>query len=167
MSWQSFAGPWFFYCRDLSPRPTASVAVSFWWRLPGVFQFPNQLAGSGKVFPTSSKLTAKALCSLLGAKRQCKPKLICIKWALQHGVLKRSINFATTSPHIIDLALKNQSCDVISPMHSLTSLKMAELWCPLGAFSATETCFFTFSWVPNLIVLTLVQNTNLVTPKHD
>ena len=39
-----------------------------------------------------------------------------------------SINLGTTNPQRIDVALKWQSCDVISPMHCLTSLKIvAEL----------------------------------------
>ena len=36
-------------------------------------------------------------------------------WALQPPVVYNSINLVTTNAHIIDLALKNRSRDVISP----------------------------------------------------
>ena len=48
--------------------------------------------------------------------------------ALQPTVVNKSFNLRTTNPQKTDLALKRQSCDVISPMHCLSSLKkVAEL----------------------------------------
>ena len=49
-------------------------------------------------------------------------------WALQPTIRNNSINLGTGKAPRIDLALKVCSHDVISPMHSLTSLKiLAEL----------------------------------------
>ena len=45
-------------------------------------------------------------------------------WALQPSVVNTSINLVTTNTYRIDLALKVRSCDVISPMHCLTSPKI-------------------------------------------
>ena len=39
------------------------------------------------------------------------------------SLVNKSIKLGTTNPQRIDLALKWQGCDVISPMHCLTSLK--------------------------------------------
>ena len=44
--------------------------------------------------------------------------------AFQPALVNKSINSGTTSNHKIDLALKIQSSDVISPMHCRTSLKI-------------------------------------------
>ena len=52
-----------------------------------------------------------------------------------------SKNLGTPNAHGIDLALKVWSCDIISPMHCLTSPKMvAELWCHQGTFGKTCIC---------------------------
>ena len=50
--------------------------------------------------------------------------LIEIGWALQASLVNKSINLGTTNAQRIDLALKVRSRGVISPMHSLTSLKI-------------------------------------------
>ena len=56
-----------------------------------------------------------------------------------------SINLVTTNPQRIDLALKVQSWNGISPMHCLTSLKiLAELRCHEGTLGAT--CVFLLFW---------------------
>ena len=55
-----------------------------------------------------------------------------------------------TSPQRIDQALKVRDCDVVSPKHCLTSLKIAvELQCHEGTFSATCLCLL-FLECPNL-----------------
>ena len=46
-------------------------------------------------------------------------------WALQPSVVNTSINLVTTNAYRSDLALKVQSCDVISHMHCLIRLKIA------------------------------------------
>ena len=46
-------------------------------------------------------------------------------WAHQRSVVNKSINSGTTNTHRIDLPLKIHSCDIISPMFCLTSLKIA------------------------------------------
>ena len=49
-------------------------------------------------------------------------------WALQPGLVNKSINLGNTNAQRIDQALKVQSCDTISLMHCLTSLNIvAEL----------------------------------------
>ena len=49
-------------------------------------------------------------------------------WALQASAVNKSINLVTQNAQRIDLALKMQSCVIISPMHHLTILKIeAEL----------------------------------------
>ena len=69
------------------------------------------------------------------------PKLIEYDWALQPAEVNKSINLGTINPQRIDLALKRQSCDVISPMHCLTCLKkVAELGCHQVTFGANLIC---------------------------
>ena len=60
------------------------------------------------------------------------------------------------SIHRTDLAQKIQSRDIISPMHCLWSPKIeAALGCYPGTFQF-NLCIFTFSRVPNLLLITLV-----------
>ena len=47
-------------------------------------------------------------------------------WTLQPGLVNKSINLGSTNAQRIDQALKVQSCDAISLMHCLTSLKIVE-----------------------------------------
>ena len=55
----------------------------------------------------------------------------------------QSINLGTTNSQRIDEALKVQSCDVISPKHSLTSLKiLAELGCHQDIFGQPAFVYF-------------------------
>ena len=44
--------------------------------------------------------------------------------ALQPATENKSINLGTTNLHKIDMALKIVSCDIISPVHCLTNLKI-------------------------------------------
>ena len=52
-----------------------------------------------------------------------KPKLFEKGWAPQPAAVNKSINLGTTNAQIIDLSLKRQSCDVISPINCLTCPK--------------------------------------------
>ena len=45
-------------------------------------------------------------------------------WTLKPSLVSKSINFGTTNAQKIDLALKVRSCQVISPMHRMTCLKI-------------------------------------------
>ena len=62
--------------------------------------------------------------------------------ALQPSAVNKSINKGTTKAQRIDLPLKMQSCDVISPLHCLNGLKIVvELQCHPGPFGAACLCF--------------------------
>ena len=52
-------------------------------------------------------------------------KVNIIRWGTQPSVVNKIFNLGTTNTQSIDLALKMQSCDIISPMHCLTSMKIA------------------------------------------
>ena len=60
----------------------------------------------------------------MGPSMGSEPKLIELGWALQPALVNKSIHLGNTNTQRIDLAFKEQSCDVISPMHCLTSIKI-------------------------------------------
>ena len=84
-------------------------------------------------------------------------------WTLQPSALNMSIKLGTTNTHRIDLALKMRSCDIISPMHCLTSLSiLAELSYDQGTFSATWICLL-FRECPTLFCsLRLLKMSRLI-----
>ena len=62
-------------------------------------------------------------------------------WTLLPSAVNKRTNLGTTNIQRIDLALEMGSTDIISPIHCLTSLKIAaELWCHQVTFSGTCVC---------------------------
>ena len=74
--------------------------------------------------PPPPATVAEALQQRLTKYREDETKAKQVRGKLRPSLVDISFNLGTTNTQRIDLALKVRSCDVISPMHGLTSLNI-------------------------------------------
>ena len=141
--WEKIKGMWKFKALTILLSWPGSPGTSW-----GAFDCRPPTAGRPPTWrPSSSWCQASEKVTLIIRFAQNIPKLLEWGWAFQPALENKSINSVTTKNWPV--ALKRRSCDAISQMHCLTSLKIVvELWCLQGTFGATCLCLLFWSAQP-------------------